>query len=236
MLKRLIAVFWVLFLAGHVYAGEKAELKTQKDRLSYSLGFDLGGNLKKQSLDIDPDILARGIKDAFTGEKALMTEEEIREALASLQKEIRAKQAEAMERLSKKNKEASEAFFSENGKKEGVITLPGGLQYKVITEGKGKRPQKTDTVTINYRGTLIDGTEFDSSYKHGKPAVFELGGVIPGFREAISLMNEGSKWQVFIPSDLAYGERGAGGVIGPNQALIFEIELISVQEGEKQAQ
>jgi FKBP-type peptidyl-prolyl cis-trans isomerase FklB len=146
--------------------------------------------------------------------------------MMAFQKEVMAKQAE----VAKKNKAEGEAFLAENKKKEGVKTTPSGLQYKVIKPGKGKKPKSSDTVTVNYRGTLIDGTEFDSSYKRGQPATFQVSGVIPGWTEALQLMEEGAKWQLFIPSNLAYGERGAGGVIGPNATLIFEVELISIQE------
>jgi FKBP-type peptidyl-prolyl cis-trans isomerase FklB len=146
--------------------------------------------------------------------------------MMAFQKEVMAKQAE----VAKKNKAEGEAFLAENKKKEGVKTTASGLQYKVIKPGKGKKPKSSDTVTVNYRGTLIDGTEFDSSYKRGQPATFQVSGVIPGWTEGLQLMEEGAKWQLFIPSNLAYGERGAGGVIGPNATLIFEVELLSIQE------
>jgi len=159
----------------------------------------------------------------------LMTEEEIRESLSALQKELMEKQAEKTKLMGEKNKKEGEAFLAENKKKEGVVTLPSGLQYKVIKEGTGKQPSADATVETNYRGTLIDGTEFDSSYKRGQAATFPVNGVIAGWTEALQLMKEGAKWQLFVPANLAYGERGAGNVIGPNATLIFEVELISVK-------
>jgi FKBP-type peptidyl-prolyl cis-trans isomerase FklB len=150
--------------------------------------------------------------------------------MAAFQKEMMAKQQELAKRLGEKNKKEGEAFLSENRKKEGIKALPSGLQYKVVKAGTGKKPKSTDTVTTHYRGTLIDGTEFDSSYRRGQPASFPVSGVIPGWTEALQLMEEGAKWQLFIPPNLAYGERGAGSQIGPNATLIFEIELISIQE------
>jgi FKBP-type peptidyl-prolyl cis-trans isomerase FklB len=228
MKLRLIAVLGFLFLVSQVYGQEKLVLKNQKERVSYIIGMDIGRNLKKQSIDVDPNILAKGMKDALSGEKPLLTEKEIQETMLAFQKEMMVKQAE----IGKKNKAEGEAFLAENKKKEGVKTLPSALQYKVIKAGTGKVPKSTDTVTAHYRGTLINGTEFDSSYKRGQPATFQVSGsgVIRGWTEALQLMQEGSKWQLFIPSNLAYGEKGAGNVIGPNETLIFEVELISIQE------
>jgi FKBP-type peptidyl-prolyl cis-trans isomerase FklB len=213
-----------------VVAAEKQELKTQKDKLSYVVGLDMGNSLKKNMIDVNPEIVAQGIKDALSGEKPLMTEQEMKETIMALQKDLQAKQQEQAKALAEKNKKEGEAFLAENKKKQGVITMPSGLQYKILTVGKGKSPKATDTVTVNYKGTLIDGTEFDSSYKRGQPATFAVNGVIPGWTEALQLMKEGSKWQMFIPSNLAYGERGAGGAIGPNAVLIFEVELISIKQ------
>ncbi len=222
-------VLGVVLLAGQANAEEKKQFQTPKEKQSYSIGADIGSKLKAQSIDIDPDMLAQGIKDAVSGNKLLLTEQEINETLSTLQKELMEKQAKRAEQLMEKNKKEGEAFLSDNRKKEGVKTLPSGLQYKVIKEGTGKTPKADDTVVTNYRGTLTDGTEFDSSYKRGQPATFPVKGVIAGWTEALQLMQEGSKWELFIPSNLAYGERGAGNVIGPNAALIFEIELISVK-------
>jgi FKBP-type peptidyl-prolyl cis-trans isomerase FklB len=209
----------ILFLVSQVNAEEKLILKNQREKVSYIIGMDIGGNLKKQSIDIDPNILAKGIQDALGGAKSLLTDQEMQETMVAFQKE-----------LMEKHKKQGEDFLAENKKKEGVKTLPSGLQYKVIKAGTGKKPKADDTVTANYRGTLIDGMEFDSSYKRGQPATFRVSGVIPGWTEALQLMEEGAKWQLFVPSNLAYGQRGAGKVIGPDTALIFEIELVSIQE------
>jgi len=227
MKLKLIVILGILFLVSQVNAQENLVLKNQKDKISYIIGMDIGTNLKKQSIDIDSNILAKGVKDALAGTKPLLTEQEIQETMVAFQKEMMAKQAE----VAKKNKAEGEAFLTENKKKEGVKTLLSGLQYKVIKAGTGKKPKSTDTVTAHYRGTLINGTEFDSSYKRGQPATFPVsGGMIPGWTEALQLMEEGAKWQLFIPPNLAYGEQGAGRDIGPNATLIFEIELVSIQE------
>jgi len=219
----MVVVLGILFLVSLVNAQEKPALKNQKEKVSYIIGMDIGGNLKKQSVDIDPNSLARGIQDALSGANPLLSKEEIQETMVAFQKE-----------MAEKQKQRGEAFLSENKKKEGVKTLPSGLQYKVVKAGTGKRPKLNDTVTVNYRGTLIDGTEFDSSFRRGQPATFPVSGVIPGWTEAMQLMAEGAKWELFIPSNLAYGERGAGGLIGPNATLIFEVELISVQENKEE--
>ncbi len=221
-----LVVFGSLFLASQPGAQEAPTLKTQKEKLSYIVGMDMGKNLKNQSVDIDPNILAKGIKDGLSGSKSLLTDQEIRETMAAFQKEMVAKQKV----LGEKNKKEGEAFLAENKKKKGITTLPSGLQYKVVKAGAGKKPKPTDTVTVHYQGTLIDGTEFDSSYRRGQPVTFAVHGVIPGWTEALGLMQEGAKWQLFIPSNLAYGERGTGSQIGPNATLIFELELISIQE------
>ena len=216
---QLIVVLGIVLLASQVSAQEKTDLKNQKEKISYIIGMDIGNNLKKQSVEVDPNILAKGIGDALAGGKPFLTEQEIRDTMAVFQKEMAAKK-----------KKEGEVFLAENKKKDGVKTLPSGLQYKVIKKGSGKKPTSSDTVTTNYRGTLIDGTEFDSSYRRGQPATFPVKGVIPGWTEALQLMEVGSKWQLFVPSNLAYGERGASPNIGPNATLIFEIELISIQE------
>ncbi|MDH4230700.1 MAG: FKBP-type peptidyl-prolyl cis-trans isomerase [Nitrospirota bacterium] len=225
----LSVILGVVLLAGQATAEEKAALQTQKEKQSYSMGADIGKRLKSQAIDIDADSFVLGLKDALSGGKTLMTEEEVRETLMALQKELMEKQAERTKMLGEKNKKEAEAFLEENKKKEGVITLPSGLQYKVIKEGTGKQPSADSTVETNYRGALIDGTEFDSSYKRGQAATFPVNGVIKGWTEALQLMKEGAKWELYVPADLAYGERGAGNVIGPNAALIFEVELISVK-------
>jgi FKBP-type peptidyl-prolyl cis-trans isomerase FklB len=208
-------------------------LKTQKDKFSYALGLNLGTSLHKQSVDVDPNIVAQGLKAALAGGKTLMTPEEAQAALTAVQNDLRQKQQEKMKVAGEANKKEGEAFLAANKAKEGVVTLPSGLQYKIITAGTGPKPTATDTVVCNYRGTLINGKEFDSSYKRGQPATFPVGGVIKGWTEALQLMPVGSKWQLFIPSNLAYGDRGAGGDIGPDATLIFEVELISIQDKSK---
>jgi FKBP-type peptidyl-prolyl cis-trans isomerase FklB len=218
-----------LFAVGTLDAADSS-LKTSKEKVSYTIGAQIGADMKRQAVDIDPDVLAKGVKDGFRGSKMLLTDQEMREAFTGLQRQMAAKQAEHMRVIGGKNKQEGAAFLAENNKKEGVKVTPSGLQYKIIKEGTGKMPKAEDTVTVNYRGTLIDGAEFDSSYKRGEPATFPVKGVIKGWTEALQLMKVGSKWQLFIPSDLAYGDRGAGRDIGPNSTLIFEVELLGVKE------
>ncbi len=228
-MRTLIAVLGIILLANTAFAGEAVVLKTERDKISYGIGMDIGENMKRQSIDIDADKLAQGIKDVFSGGKLLLTEEEFRNTMENFRKDMMAKQKMQMQEVSDKNKKEGETFLAENKKKEGVITLPSGLQYKVIKAGDGNLPKATDTVTVHYKGTLIDGTEFDSSYGRGEPATFPVNGVIPGWTEALQLMKAGSKWQLFIPSNLAYGDRGAGGKIGPNSTLVFDVELLSIK-------
>jgi FKBP-type peptidyl-prolyl cis-trans isomerase FklB len=229
MNKRVFIVSWcIVVLAGSpVFGQEKGELKNDRDKLSYALGASMAHNLKQYEVDLNMDIYIKGMKDVFTGNKELLTEQEIASIIAKTQENVKSKmQDKAMAQL-EKNKKDGETFLAENKKKAGVKTLPSGLQYKVIAEGKGKSPKDTDTVTVNYRGTFIDGIEFDSSYKRGEPATFAVNGVIKGWTEALTLMKEGAKWQLFIPANLAYAERGAPGV-PPNSTLIFEVELIKI--------
>ena len=208
-------------------------LKTQKEKFSYALGMNLGMSLKKQSVEVDPVILSQGLKAALAGGKALLSPEEAQATLMEVQNDLRKKQQEKMQVAGEANKKEGAAFLASNKTKEGVVTLPSGMQYKILKEGTGPKPTATDSVVCNYRGTLINGTEFDSSYKRGQPATFPVVGVIKGWTEALQLMPVGSKWQLFIPSELAYGERGAGGDIGPNATLIFEVELMSIAEKPK---
>jgi len=223
-----IILVCVFLLTGQILGCKGSRIETREDKISYAIGVNVGKGMQQQSVEIDPDIFTKGMKDAMTGAKTAMTDKEMSQVLAAFQKEMTEKQAERMKVIGEKNGKEGEAFLAANKKKEGVKTLSSGLQYKVIREGTGQMPKSTDTVTTNYRGTLIDGTEFDSSYKWGQPAKFPIKGVIAGWTEALKLMKVGSKWQIFIPPDLAYGERGAGNVIGPNATLIFDIELISI--------
>jgi FKBP-type peptidyl-prolyl cis-trans isomerase FklB len=204
-------------------------LKTPVEKRSYALGLNIGGQMRKESVELDPALLLQGLKDAMAGNQPLMTDDEVRATLVDLQNEMRTKQAQAQKVLGEKNKQAGDAFLAENKKKEGVVTLPSGLQYKILKAGEGKKPTAEDTVVCQYRGTLIDGKEFDSSYKRNQPATFQVNRVIKGWSEAIQLMPVGSKWQLFIPADLAYGERSPSPDIPPDATLIFEVELVSIQ-------
>jgi FKBP-type peptidyl-prolyl cis-trans isomerase FklB len=194
-----------------------------------NIGQGLGANLKKQSVQVDPALVSQGLKDALAGTKTRLTEEEAKGVLTEVQNEVRKQQQEKAQEAAATNKKDGEAFLAENKSKEGVVTLPSGLEYKILTAGTGPKPAASDTVVCNYRGTLINGTEFDSSYKRGQPATFGVGQVIKGWTEALQLMPVGSKWQLVIPSSLAYGERGAGAEIGPDATLIFEVELLSIK-------
>jgi len=214
-----------------------APLATRKEKFSYALGMDIGkqvaGNLKKQSMEVDWNLVSQGLKDATSGGKTRLTEDEAKAVLNEVQNEVHKEQQEKAQKAAATNKTEGEAFLAANKAKEGVVTLPSGLQYKVLTAGTGPKPTAGDQVVCNYRGTLINGTEFDSSYKRGQPATFGVGQVIKGWTEALQLMPVGSKWQLFIPSSLAYGERGAGAEIGPNATLIFEVELLSIKDKTK---
>jgi len=205
-------------------------LKTPKDKASYAIGLSIGKSLQRDAVDVDPNILLRGIKDSLAGGKTLLTDDEAKAALAAVQSDLRQKQQAKMQQAGASNLKDGQAFLAANKAKEGVVTLPSGLQYKILKEGTGPKPSAADSVVCNYRGTLLDNTEFDSSYKRGQPATFGVGQVIKGWTEALQLMPVGSKWQLFIPSDLAYGPRGGpGGSIGPNATLIFEVELLSIE-------
>jgi FKBP-type peptidyl-prolyl cis-trans isomerase len=226
---RWIVALAMLFLPAFAAAQDAPALKSEKERLSYAMGMDLGGQLKVQSVDIDPALFAEGLKAALAGGKTLLTDAEAKAAISKLQLARVAKQAAAAQASGAKNKADGDAFLAANKAKEGVVTLPSGLQYKILTAGTGRKPTIDDTVACQYRGTLLDGKEFDSSYKRGQPATFPVKGVIKGWTEVLQLMPVGSKWQVFIPPALAYGERGAGADIGPHATLIFDIELVAIK-------
>jgi FKBP-type peptidyl-prolyl cis-trans isomerase FklB len=210
-------------------------LKTDKDKQSYAIGLNVGKSLHRDDVDVDPNIVVRGLRDALAGGKPLMTDDEIKATMTALQADVRKKQEVKMQLAAETNKKEGDAFLASNKNQDGVVTLPSGLQYKILKEGDGPKPTATDSVVCNYRGTLLNNTEFDSSYKRGQPATLRVNGVIKGWTEALQLMPVGSKWQLFIPPDLAYGARGAGGPIGPNATLIFEIELLSIQTPNKPA-
>lgn len=209
-------------------------LKTQKEKESYAIGLNIGkglkDSLKKDDVDINSDLLLRGMKDALGGAKPLLTDEETKTVLNTLQTDMRQHQKELHDAALAKNTKEGEEFLAANKAKPGVVTLPSGLQYKIVTEGNGPKPTAADTIVCNYKGTLLDGTEFDSSYKRGQPATIPVGRVIKGWTEALQLMPVGSKWELFIPPSLAYGEQGTnGGPIGPNATLVFDVELLSIQ-------
>ena len=210
-------------------------LTTPKQKGSYALGMNVGSGMRKQGVAeaVDPALVARGLRDALSGGKTAMTEDEMKAALQQLASEVRSTQDAKAKEEGAVNRKEGDAFLAANKSKEGVKVLPSGLQYKVLTEGSGPKPTASDTVTVNYRGTLIDGKEFDSSYKRGQPATFPVGGVIKGWTEALQLMPVGSKWQLFIPADLAYGDHGQGD-IAPGDTLVFEVELLSIGEQKKQ--
>lgn len=229
----LVAVL-AFVLSGCQSSGDgKIELKTHKDKVSYVIGLRVGANMVRDSLDLDYAALLQGIKDAWLDtSKQMMKPAECNETMATWQQEMQAKHVDRQKALGAKNREDGEKFLAENKKEPGVVALPSGLQYKIITEGKGPSPKAAETVTTNYVGTLINGHEFDSSYKHGQPAVFPVNGVIPGWTEALQLMKVGSKWKLFIPPELAYGDQGAGDVIPPGSTLIFELELLGIHAPE----
>lgn len=221
----------LLILASSVYAVDRAQysrnsaLKTDMERASYSVGLSLGQDFKSRDMAMNPEIIAMGIRDALEGNTPLLTEEEAIAALQQLQMQAQVKQQEALAAMATANKEAGEEFLAENGKRDGVVTTASGLQYEIIQAGTGKIPQAADNVSVDYVGTFLDGSEFDSSYKRGEPANFSVEGIIPGWTEALLMMKEGAKWKLYVPSALAYGEQGAPPVIQPNSTLIFEVEL-----------
>jgi FKBP-type peptidyl-prolyl cis-trans isomerase FklB len=216
-------------LFGVCSAADKLELKDQKDKESYSLGYQFGMSLKMQGVDINLDAYASAIRDALGGKEPRMSSEEMQSTVMGFRQRMADAQQKALKDQGEKNLAEGKSFLAENTKKTGVKTLPSGLQYKVLSEGAGKTPKKSDTVTVHYRGTFMNGTEFDSSIARGQPATFKVDGVIPGWTEALQLMKEGAKWQLFIPPELAYGERGAPPRIPPQSALVFDVDLISVQ-------
>jgi FKBP-type peptidyl-prolyl cis-trans isomerase FklB len=220
-----IIITAILSLASIGFGEDKPQLKDLKDKVSYSVGLSVGSNFKKQGQDLNPDALLAGLKDALSGKPPALSDKEMQETMEAWNKQMEDKQKAAGE----KNAADGVKFLAENKSKNGVKTTASGLQYKVIKEGTGAQPKATDTVTVNYRGTLINGTEFDSSYKRGQPATFPVSGVIKGWTEALQLMKTGSKYQLFIPSSLAYGERAISADIASNSTLIFEVELLDVK-------
>jgi FKBP-type peptidyl-prolyl cis-trans isomerase len=206
------------------------------DRASYAIGFNFGRQFKQNDITVNNDLLMKGLRDALGGGQGSLTDEEMQTAMQAFQQQVMQQQAEKQKVVGEKNKAEGEAFLAKNKERAGVKTTASGLQYEVMKEGTGPQPKATDTVTVHYQGTLMDGTEFDSSYKRGEPATFVLNQVIPGWTEGVQLMKVGSKYKFYIPAALGYGDRGAGGVIGPNAPLIFEVELISVGQPQGQGQ
>ncbi|MBA2586616.1 MAG: FKBP-type peptidyl-prolyl cis-trans isomerase [Chthoniobacterales bacterium] len=225
----ILLTFSVILAASTLAQDKQTALKDQKDKVSYSIGLDIGGTFKKQNMDINADVLLAGLKDALSGAKPQLTDEQVKETMTVFSKEIMEKQTVTNKETGARNAAAGEKFLAENKTKDGIKVTPSGLQYKVLKDGTGPAPKETDTVEVNYRGTLTDGSEFDSSYKRGQPASFPVNRVIKGWTEGLQLMKVGSKYQFFIPANLAYGERGAGQDIGPSATLLFEVDLISVK-------
>ena len=237
MYLRMLCVVSMFFLVAGCSAEEAKvapalKLETAMRRMSYTIGVNIGQDFKTQKMDVDADIMLQGLKDSMAGKELKLTDEEMVAEIQKFQQEMQAKMVAEMEAAAAKNKTDGEAFLAENAKKEGVVVTESGLQYKILEPGEGDSPAANDVATVHYRGTLIDGTQFDSSYDRGQPATFPVGGVIAGWTEALQLMKPGAKWQLVIPSSLAYGERGAGQDIGPDATLLFDVELISVEKGE----
>ncbi|MFH2067902.1 MAG: FKBP-type peptidyl-prolyl cis-trans isomerase [Candidatus Omnitrophota bacterium] len=229
VLKCMQVLAVVGLMATQVNCAQTTLLNTQKEKVSYGIGVNIAKSFKPQGIEIDVEALVKGLRDAFSGGKLLMTEDEIQATMRQFQIELNQKQAQGAKAVSTENKKEGAAFLAGNKTKPGVVTLPSGLQYKILKAGNGKKPIGSDTVECHYRGTLVNGTEFDSSYRRGQPASFPVSGVIPGWTEALKLMPVGSKWQLFIPPQLAYGTQGAGRDIGPDATLIFEVELLAIK-------
>lgn len=229
-IKLVAAAVMGLAISASVVAADASELGNDLDKLSYSIGADLGKNFKKQGIEINPTAMAKGMQDGISGTALQMTDDQMKDVLNKFQKDLMAKRNAELTKKSDENKAKGDAFLTQNKAKEGVISLPSGLQYKIIEAGKGAKPGKEDTVTVDYTGTLIGGDVFDSSEKTGKPATFKVSQVIPGWTEVLQLMPSGSTWEVVVPASLAYGTRSVGGPIGPNETLLFKIHLISVKK------
>jgi FKBP-type peptidyl-prolyl cis-trans isomerase FklB len=228
MKKFLTGFLFVLLLYGVSRAEEKPLLTDENGRINYSVGYQIGGDFKRQEVELNSEALVQGIKDSLEETQPLMSEEEMRSTLIDLKKKIVAAEEDIRKTRGEKHRAEGRKFLAENGKKEGVVTLPSGMQYLVLQEGTGRKPTLEDTVTVNYRGTKIDGIEFDSSYKDGKPVTFPLKSVIPGWQEALNMMHAGAKWRIFLPPKLAFGDKGPL----EDQTVIYEIELLSVESAE----
>jgi FKBP-type peptidyl-prolyl cis-trans isomerase FklB len=223
-----IMVSALLVTSGHAWSAEKTALKTDKEKLSYSIGASIGKNLKTEKTDVDLDLLIKGLKTSFAGENILLSDQEIRQVMGDYQRELRQRAMLSKQQAAGENRKKGDAYLAEYKTQKGVSALPSGILYKVVKEGNGKKPTESDTVEVNYRGALIGGKEFDAT-KPGEPANLKVGSLIAGWKQALSVMPVGSRWQIVIPSELAYGERGVGGDIGPNEVLVFDVELLSVK-------
>jgi FKBP-type peptidyl-prolyl cis-trans isomerase FklB len=219
----------VLAFVAPALADNPTVLKDQRDKASYSIGINIGTGMKANGLDLNTEALVAGLEDGISGAKAQLSDKERQETLMAFEQDLQKKETERLKQLAEKNKKEGAEFLAANKAKEGVKTLPSGLQYKILAEGNGPQPKPTDQITVNYRGMLVDGTEFDNSYKRGEPVTFPVNGVIKAWSEALPLMKTGAKWQLFVPAELAYGEKGAGRAIGPNSTLIFEVELVGIK-------
>ncbi|MDP1604746.1 MAG: FKBP-type peptidyl-prolyl cis-trans isomerase [Legionella sp.] len=231
MKMKLVAAVVMGFAMSTTYAAPDATtLNSDLDKLSYSIGADLGKNFKKQGIDINPAVMAKGLQDGMSGSQLILTDDQMKDVLNKFQKDLMAKRNAEFTQKAEANKVKGDAFLNQNKAQAGVVTLPSGLQYKIIENGKGAKPGKDDSVTVDYTGKLIDGQVFDSSEKAGKPATFKVSQVIPGWTEALQLMPAGSTWEIYVPAGLAYGTRSMGGPIGPNETLVFKIHLIAVNK------
>lgn len=224
----LLSLILLMLAPSYLFADEKTALETQNEKESYSIGYQVGLSMKNDGVDVDSEMFMQGMQDAFAGKEGLISMEEMRSLIVALKEKAREDQMRKVQEAIVKNAEESKNFLAENTKKEGIKTTESGLQYRILQEGEGISPQPEDMVTVNYRGTFIDGEEFDNSYARGKPQTFQVDGVIKGWTEALQMMKQGSKWEIFVPPDLAYGTNGFGGRIPPNKVLIFEIELLSI--------
>ncbi|MBJ15187.1 MAG: hypothetical protein CMF38_00930 [Legionellaceae bacterium] len=230
MKMNLVAATVMSLAMSSAMAADAVTLNNDTDKLSYSIGADLGKNFKKQGIDISPNAMAKGLEDGMSGNQLMLTDDQMKEVLNKFQKNLMAKRNAEFTKKSEDNKAKGEAFLAQNKTKEGVVTTSSGLQYKILEKGKGAKPGKDDTVTVEYTGKLLNGQVFDSSEKTGKPAEFNVSQVIPGWTEALQLMPAGSTWEVYVPASLAYGARSVGGAIGPNETLVFKIHLMSVKK------
>jgi FKBP-type peptidyl-prolyl cis-trans isomerase len=228
MKGRILISIIVLFFAGPLFGQERALLKEKKDRMSYAIGVDVGNSLIKQHVDVNLDVLKEAIGDVLSNRKLLLTDKERAEIKADVERDMAEEKARRQKTAAEKNRKEEEKFLAENKLKNGVVTLPSGLQYTIVTDGAGKVPKEDDMVSAHYRVSLIDGTEVEDSQKKGEPGEFVLENVIPGWREGVGMMKTGSKWRLFIPSKLAYGEDGVGELVGPNTMLIFDIDLLKI--------